>query len=119
MALRGLLSGNASRNAKIYLAIGVVSLVKAIALRKDRQRFRRELVDAGLFIGVGLALRQYSQLKAEKRAELESSVPDWAIELAASEPAKQGVRTVATQRLGGEPEPEPSIGQRAKRLVSS
>ncbi|ELY55029.1 hypothetical protein [Natronolimnohabitans innermongolicus] len=120
MPLRGLLSGDPSRNSKIYLAIGAVSLVKAIALRKDQTRFRRELVDAGLFIGVGLALRQYSQLKEEKRAEIEETVPDWAIRAATSPPAQQGVRSFAKRQLGGEPEPEQESGLRgkAKNVVS-
>ena len=121
MALQRLLSGDPSRNSKLYLAIGGISLVKAIAIRNDRERFRRELVDAALFIGVGLALRQYSQLKAQKRAELESQVPDWAIDLATSEPAKQGVRNVAKRRFGGrsESEPEPSLRDRAMNAISS
>lgn len=119
MVFRRLLSGDPSRNAKLYLAIGGISLVKAIAVRNDRDRFRRELVDASLFIGAGLALRQYSQLKSEKRAEIESRVPDWAVDIATSEPAKQRVRSVAKQRLGSQPEPEPTLRDRAKGVVSS
>lgn len=121
MALRGLLSGDPSRNSKLYLAIGGVSLLKAIALRNDENRFRRELVDAALFIGVGLALRQYSQLKDEKRAEIEETVPDWAIQMATSQQAKRGVRNLAKQRLGGQSEPEPESGLRgrAKNVLSS
>lgn len=121
MAIRRILSGDPSRNAKLYLAIGALSLVKAIAVRNDRNRFRQELVDAALFIGVGIALRQYSQLKQEKRAEIESQVPDWAINIATSEQAKQGVRSMAKRRLGNqsEPEPEPTLGDRARRMFSS
>ncbi|MDQ2050250.1 hypothetical protein RBH26_07105 [Natronolimnohabitans sp. A-GB9] len=119
MALRGLLSGDPSRNSKLYLAIGAVSLVKAIAVRNDRERFRRELVDAGLFIGVGLALRQYSQLRDEKRAEIEETVPDWAIQMATSEPARRGVRNLARQQFGSEPEPEPTLRDRARHVLSS
>lgn len=120
MALGRLLSGDPSRSSKIYLAIGGLSLVKAIAVRNDRERFRRELMDAGMFLGVGLLLRQYSQMKEQKRAEIESQVPDWAISLAESESAKQGVRTAA-QRLQqrSEPEPEPTLRDRARGIVSS
>ncbi|NUB90126.1 hypothetical protein HT576_03635 [Haloterrigena sp. SYSU A121-1] len=119
MAIKGLLSGNPSRNAKLYIGIGLISLVKAVVVRNDRNRFRRELTDAAMFIGVGLALRQYSTLKAEKRREIESQVPDWAIDLATSEQAQRGVRSLAKQRLGRQPEPEPSLKDRAQRMLSS
>lgn len=39
-----------------YLALGGLSVLKALALRNNRRRFRRELLDAGLFAGVGLLL---------------------------------------------------------------
>lgn len=119
MALGRILSGDPSKSSKLYLVIGGLSLVKAIAVRNDRNRFRRELVDAGLFIGVGIALRKYSQLKDEKRAEIESQVPDWAISAATSPAAKQGVRKVAKRRLGGDPEPEPSLRDRARGVISN
>ncbi|WP_126664035.1 hypothetical protein [Haloterrigena salifodinae] len=121
MALKGLLNGKPSRNAKLYIGIGLISLVKAVAVRNDRNRFRRELTDAAMFIGVGLALRQYSTLKAEKRREIESQVPDWAIDLATSEQAQRGVRSLAKQRLGRQPEPqaESSLKDRAQRVLSS
>ena len=118
MALTRLLSGDPSRNSKLYLAIGGISLVKAIAVRNDRDRFRQELIDAALFLGVGLALRRYSRLKAEKRAELESQVPNWAIEMATSEPAKRGVRNIAKQRFGSQSEPEPGLRDRARGMLS-
>ncbi|WP_247730433.1 hypothetical protein [Halovivax limisalsi] len=75
MRLQQLLS-NPKRTGLIYVAIGSVSLLKAIALRDDRRRFRRELTDAALFLGVGIALRRFAAMKAEKRAELESVIPD-------------------------------------------
>ncbi|WP_137291147.1 hypothetical protein [Natronorubrum halophilum] len=113
------LSGDPSKSSKLYLAIGGLSLVKAIAVRNDRNRFRRELLDAGMFIGVGLALRKYGQLKAEKRRELESQVPDWAVGIATSEPAKRGVRNVAKQRLGNQSETESSLRDRARGMLSN
>ncbi|WP_049924209.1 hypothetical protein [Halopiger djelfimassiliensis] len=117
MALRRLLSSDPSRSSKLYLGIGVLSLVKAIAVRDDRERFRRELADAALFLGVGLVLRQYSQLKEEKRTEIESQVPDWVADIARSEPARQGVRNLARQRFG-EQEPEPTLRDRARGVLS-
>ena len=120
MALQRLLSGDPSKSSKVYLAIGALSLAKAIAVRNDRERFRRELRDAGLFLGVGLALRRFGKMRAQKRRELEAQVPDWAIELATSEPAKRGVRNVAKRRLGraSEPQAEPSLKDRAQRVLS-
>ncbi len=85
MPLKQLLGGDSSRSATIYLAIGGLSLLKAIAVRNDRERFRRELIDAGFYLGIGLVLRQYSRLKAEKQAELQSQLPDWI----AGEPAQE------------------------------
>lgn len=118
MAMQRLLNGNPSRSSKLYLAIGAISLVKAIAVRNDRERFRRELIDAGLFLGVGVALRKYSQLKEEKRAEIESQVPDWLLDVAESEAARQGVRSLAQRRMGGGSEPEPTFRDRAKGVIS-
>ncbi|MFC4540759.1 hypothetical protein ACFO5R_02305 [Halosolutus amylolyticus] len=119
MALQRMLSGDPSRSSKLYLAIGVISLVKAIAVRNDSERFRRELVDAGLFLGVGLLLRQYSRIKAEKQAELESQLPDW---LAGGSSAQSsGLRSMAKGRLGGEsePAPEPTLADRARDVIAS
>ncbi len=113
-----MLSGDPSKSSKLYLAIGIISLVKAIAVRNDRERFRRELIDAGLFIGVGVALRKYGQLKEEKRAEIESQVPDWLAGVAESEAAREGVRSLAKRQFGGEPESEPTFRDRAKDAIS-
>ncbi len=117
MALQRILSGDASRSSKLYLAIGVLSLVKAIAVRNDSERFRRELVDAGLYLGIGLVLRQYSQIKAEKQAELESQLPDWVAGGGTEDAA--GLRSLAKARLGSEPEPEPSLADRARSVIAS
>ncbi|WP_049928946.1 hypothetical protein [Halopiger goleimassiliensis] len=118
MAFKRLLSGDPSRTSKLYLGIGILSLVKAIAVRDDRERFRRELVDAGLFIGIGVVLRRYSQMKAEKRSEIESQVPDVLLDVAKSETARRGIRNAAQRRFGSEPEPEPGIRDRARALVA-
>ncbi|WP_247003497.1 hypothetical protein [Halosolutus gelatinilyticus] len=97
MALQRMLSGDPSRSSKLYLAIGVLSLAKAIAVRNDNERFRRELVDAGLYLGIGLVLRQYSQMKAEKRSQLESQLPDWVASGTGSQ--SSGLRSRAKRRL--------------------
>lgn len=118
MALQRLLRGDPAKNATLYLLVGVLSLVKAIAVRNDPDRFRRELLDAGLFIAIGLALRRYSTLKEAKREELRETVPDWVT----SEPGEvTGLTERARDRLGSEPDPEPdpTIRDRAMELVGT
>ncbi|WIV67007.1 hypothetical protein [Natrialbaceae archaeon AArc-T1-2] len=116
MALQRMLRGDPAKNSTLYLLVGVLSLVKAIAVRDDRDRFRRELLDAGLFIGVGLALRRYSTLKEEKRDELRETVPDWVT----GEPGEStGLTELARSRLEREPEPEPTIRDRAMNFVGN
>ena len=121
MALQRMLSGDPSKSSKVYLAIGALSLAKAVAVRNDRDRFRRELLDAGLFLGAGLVLRRFSKMKAKKRQDLESQLPDWAAEMVTSEAVSSGVRTLAKQRLRSrsEPEPESTIRDRARAVLSS
>ncbi len=116
-----MLSGDPSKSSKVYLAIGALSLAKAIAVRKDRERFRRELLDAGLFLGAGLVLRRFSTMKAQKRQEIESQLPNWAAEAMRSESASRGLQALAKQRLGSrsEPEPEPTLRDRARGVISS
>lgn len=112
-----MLSGDPARSSKIYLAIGTLSLVKAIAVRDDRERFRRELLDAGLFLGVGLALRRYSTLKEEKRQELTEGLPDW---LAGdAETGADGLAAAARRQFASESEPEPTLAERAKGVVGA
>ncbi|MCU4743186.1 hypothetical protein OB955_05655 [Halobacteria archaeon AArc-m2/3/4] len=121
MALQRMFSGNPARSSMLYLGIGVLSLVKAIAVRKDPDRFRRELVDAGLFIGAGLVLRQYSQLKEEKRAEMQERLPAWLSPDSGSgstgSGSGSGLRGRAMQRFSSEPEPEPTFTERAQRAI--
>jgi len=121
MALQRMLSGDPSKSSKVYLAIGALSLAKAIAVRKDRERFRRELLDAGLFLGVGYVLRRFSRMKAQKQQELEPQPPNWAADVMTSAAASRGVQSIAKQRLAGkaEPEPEPTLRDRARGVISS
>ncbi|MHC3436644.1 hypothetical protein ACYJ1Y_00765 [Natrialbaceae archaeon A-gly3] len=114
MAIQRLFQGDPAKNSKLYLAIGVISLVKAIAVRNDPDRFRRELLDAGLFIGVGIVLQRYSKIKAEKRAEISESVPDW---LAGEAGEPGGLGATVKGRLGSEPEPEPTLQERIQDAV--
>lgn len=118
MSLQRLLSGDPARSSLLYLAIGGLSLVKAIAVRNDSDRFRQELRDAVLFIGVGLVLRWYATMKAQKRDEIQEAVPDWVL----GEPGSEsGLRQLAMKRFGTqtEPEHEPSFGERARRMLAN
>ena len=104
----------------VYLAVGTLSLVKAIAVRNDRERFRRELFDAALFLGVGLALRRFGKLKAQKRRELEAQLPDWVADAMRSEAAQSRLRSITTQSLGrSNSEPDPTLRDRARSVLGS
>ncbi|MFC4987777.1 MULTISPECIES: hypothetical protein [Saliphagus] len=121
MSLKRMLSGDPSRSSLLYIVIGGLSLVKAVALYNDRERFRRELTDAALFLGVGLVLRRYGQLKEQKRQELESQVPGWLAKRGGSDGSERsgpGLRARAKARFGDEPEPEPTYRERARQAVS-
>lgn len=121
MSLKRMLSGDPSRSSLLYIVVGGLSLVKAIALHNDRERFRRELMDAALFLGVGLVLRRYGQLKEQKRQELESQVPGWLAKRGSSSESgssTSGLRARAKARFGDEPEPEPTYRERARQAVS-
>ncbi len=120
MNLQRLLTGDPGRSAWLYLGIGGLSLVKALAVRKDRTRFRRELLDAGLFLAVGLALRKYSTVKSEKREEIRETAPDWLFE-ALDDDTQTKLASAAMERFGRsdpEPEPEPSIRARARGVLA-
>jgi len=65
------------RRSTLYLAVGVLSLAKALAIRHDRKRFRRELADAGLFIGLGFLLRRYGRIAERRRTQVHEVLPDW------------------------------------------
>lgn len=121
MNLQRLLRGDPGRNSLLYLGIGVISLVKALAVRDDSARFRRELLDAGLFIGIGILLRRYSTMKAQKRSELQDQLPNWVVDAAGSTGSQSGLQTRVKQQLTGEmtPEPEPTLGDRARSVLQN
>ncbi len=73
-----LLDGASTRSSAFYVAIGVLSLAKAIALRHDRTRFRRELLDAGLFLGVGVLLAQLTRGEGGSESTVRDQLPEWA-----------------------------------------
>lgn len=119
MNLQRLLRGDPGRNSLLYLGIGGISLVKALAVRDDSERFRRELLDAGLFIGVGLLLRRYSTMREQKRAELQEQIPDWVVDVAGSTGAQSGLRSKAKRRLtsGAQAETKPTLGEHARSVL--
>ena len=121
MNLQRLLRGDPGRNSLLYIGIGVISLVKALAVRDDSARFRRELLDAGMFIGVGLLLRRYSRMKAQKRSELQDQLPSWVVDAAGSTGSQSSLRTRAKQRFTSrtKSEPEPTLGDRAKSVLQN
>lgn len=121
MNLQRLLRGDPGRNSLLYLGIGVISLVKALAVRDDSARFRRELLDAGLFIGIGILLRRYSTMKAQKRSELQDQLPNWVVDAAGSTGTESGLRTRAKRRLtsGTKAEPEPTLGDRTRSVLQN
>lgn len=119
MQLKSLLTGNPSRTSKLYLGIGLLSLLKAVALRNDRNRFKRELADAGLYLAIGVALHRYARFTQQKRTELESQAPDWLVGLAGSEESASGQGPVA-RVVGGstESQSESSASSRVRRLLA-
>lgn len=119
MQLKSLLTGNPSRTSKLYLGIGLLSLVKAVAVRDDRNRFRRELADAGLYLAIGVALHRYARFTQQKRTELESQAPDWLVGLAGSEERSSGQGPVA-RVVGGstQSEQESSVSGRVRGLLA-
>lgn len=49
----------------MYLAVGVLSVLKALCVRHNHRRLRRELTDAGLFLGAGLLIRRLGMHQKE------------------------------------------------------
>lgn len=54
------------QNPWLYLGIGALSLAKAALLRRIGRPAGRDLRDAGLFIGIGLALRTYQRRRVTR-----------------------------------------------------
>lgn len=54
-------------NWRRYLAVGVLSLLKALAVRGNRTRMRTELTDAGLFLGLAALVRYVEGDAASER----------------------------------------------------
>lgn len=117
MSPKRLLTGDPGRTGLIYLAIGGVSLAKAIALRNDSQRFRRELADAALFIGVGLVLRRYATMRDQRREEIEEMIPNWV--LGGDEGGGPSLGRIVRNQVGGSEEPtSSSMSDRARRMIA-
>ena len=118
MQLKSLLTNNPSRTSKLYLGIGVLSLVKAIAVRNDSERFRRELFDAGFYLAIGLVLSRYAAFVERKRTDLESQVPEWLVDLTGGEGGSAG-RPGPLARLAPEEASESaSTSGRVRRLLA-
>lgn len=103
MSLLTLPSRLDERHATIYLAVGVLAALKAVALRDDQRRFRRELREAALFLGLGLVLRTYHS----RRSASEES-DDTAVEETPEDPGDG-------QTSAGEPTSR--LGRTARRVV--
>lgn len=111
-----------------YLAAGVLSLGKAAALWGNDRRVRRELTDAGLFIGAGLLfrwLRGGESPKKRLRERLpggEPSVADRARRQLRSgkesdrRAQARALRERARRKLSREPEPETLLEELRWRL---
>ena len=118
MSLQRLLGGDPRRQSLLYLAIGGLSLAKAIAVRNDSDRFRRELRDAVFFIVVGLALRRYATMKTQLRQDVLEAAPDWILgESSTSE--SDSSRWRSWQATGTDSSPEPTYRDRARQLLST
>lgn len=50
-----------------YLAVGALSLLKALAVRSNRRRMRAELTDAGLFLGLAALVRYVEDESSSER----------------------------------------------------
>lgn len=80
MPLTDLASRFDERHAAVYLAVGLLSLGKAIALRNDGRRSRRELREALLYAGGGLALLAYHRRRRRGERSAEGDAADATLE---------------------------------------
>ena len=119
MSLQRLLGGDPRRQSLVYLAIGGLSLAKAIAVRNDSDRFRRELREAVFFIAVGLVLRRYATMKAQRRQDVLEAVPDWILGGPSSESGTSRPLWRSWQTERTDSSPEPTYRDRARQLLSA
>lgn len=116
---KSLLTGNPSRTSKLYLGIGLLSLIKAIAVRDDRTRFKRELADAGLYLAIGVALHRYARFTEQKRTELESQAPDWLTGIVGAEEPSSSQGPVGRLTGGTTSQSESSsVGDRVRGMLA-
>lgn len=88
------------QNPSLYLGIGVLSLLKAGLLRRVGRSAKRDLREAVLFIGVGLALRSY-QRRRTARDEGEAGASE----------GTDGTRETEDTENGREREDEPATDE--------
>lgn len=90
-----------------YLVIGALSALKAVAMRSNKKRFRAELTDAGLFIGLATVLR-YVEGSGDSTGDGQS----WASEVAQRVLSQNG-----TAKLGQEIGSGSNLQQELSNLV--
>lgn len=73
MSVLSSLTRIAKTDSKWYLLLGLLSLLKAVGVRHDSRRFRRELLDAGFFLGLGLLLRKVEGKRSSKSSSSSGS----------------------------------------------
>lgn len=110
-----------------YLALGGLSVLKALALRNNRRRFRRELLDAGLFVGLGLLLYRLDSDGGSRDGGRLRTLLDGAGGRPAgdrvvravdrAEPVVRGVVLPAVRRRLRDEEPEPNRLERLRRRL--
>lgn len=115
MSLLDVLSRLDERSATVYLAVGTLAVLKAVALRNDRKRFRRELREAALFLGLGLVLRTYHKRRS---ASTDEDQPATDAEGAATETAAGSAESDRTDGTDVTDEkPRTRLERTARRIV--
>ncbi|WP_135821845.1 hypothetical protein [Halostella litorea] len=92
-------------DSKLYFAVGGLSLLKALAVRGDKARFRSELADAALFLGIGVVLQRAEQRRSAKLGDVDRLRQEVRRQFGGQEESS-GFRDRARKRLGREQEPE-------------
>jgi len=92
-------------DAKLYFAVGGLSLLKALAVRGDKTRFRSELSDAALFLGIGVVLQRAEQRRSAKLGDVDRLRQEVRRQFGREEESS-GLRHRARKRLGREQEAE-------------
>lgn len=125
MSLLSKVTRVAKTNSKWYLFLGVLSLLKAVGLRHDKRRLRRELMDAGLYLGLGLLLRKVESKKKAKTSSKQAKGKSSKKSSKSSKSSKKqsangsGIASLKAKLSGEEQEPESKVDQLRRRLSDS